>query len=136
MEHVYCEREAGHDFGFWNEEFPRALQWAFCSSRSERQLYQSSVVLPRCPRRSPASILRAVAIARLQWAIWRTKKRCVRCRASGENASLKPESRSLATDFAHPSKIVSRCQNAAWYLWIDVTIEFRHVPFVPKIRTL
>ena len=30
VEYVYREREAGHDFSFWTDEFPQALQWAFC----------------------------------------------------------------------------------------------------------
>ena len=29
VEHVYREREAGHDFSFWCAEFPQALRWAF-----------------------------------------------------------------------------------------------------------
>jgi enterochelin esterase-like enzyme len=27
---LYSERDAGHDFCFWADELPRALQWAFC----------------------------------------------------------------------------------------------------------
>ena len=38
VEHTYREPEAGHDFGFWIEEFPLALQWAFRGGRGERQV--------------------------------------------------------------------------------------------------
>lgn len=31
---LYSERDAGHNFSFWADELPRALQWAFCADTS------------------------------------------------------------------------------------------------------